>query len=247
MQNKIIIAIDKEYRVPNNNLYLPIHAGAAGHAPLPYIGDDSGDQISEKNNLYCELTALYWAWKNLPDDIIGLFHYRRYFREPKRKEILTEKSMLSLLKNSSVILPKKRHYWIETGKSQFIHAHGSYSLEVLEKVLSEKYPDYVPAYNLWMNRTYGHRFNMMIMPREQLNRYCTWLFDLLFEVERNMNTPSPRIMGHLAERLLDVWIETTKTTYTELPVLYTEPENWIKKGSSFLRRKFIRKEKLHGS
>ncbi len=238
MQSRIIVATHKEYRMPNNDLYLPVHVGACNHEPLPYIGDDSGCQISDKNPLYCELTGLYWAWKNLPDDIIGLCHYRRYFQEPGKKELLTKKTMLDLLKKNRIILPKKRHYWIETGKSHFIHAHGSYSFETLEKVLSKQYPDCLAAFHRCMQRTGGHRNNMMIMPRAQLDQYCTWLFNLLFETERNMNNPPPRIMGYLAERLLDVWVEAAQITYAELPVLYTEPENWTIKGSDFIKRKF---------
>ena len=40
--------------------------------------DDEGDNISQKNKTYCELTAQYWAWKNEDADYYGFFHYRRY-------------------------------------------------------------------------------------------------------------------------------------------------------------------------
>jgi len=47
------------------------------------IGDDSGDNISKYNKYLCEMTAIYWAWKNYEalgsPARIGFMHYRRHF------------------------------------------------------------------------------------------------------------------------------------------------------------------------
>ena len=67
--------------------YIPIHCGKSIYIDteqgyLPELGDNTGDNISWKNRYYCELTGLYWIWKNdksQPDDIVGIEHYRRYF------------------------------------------------------------------------------------------------------------------------------------------------------------------------
>ena len=237
MEFRIVVATHKEYPMPDDSMYLPVHAGSAGHAKLPYAGDDSGEQISSRNDIYCELTALYWAWKNLPADALGLCHYRRYFQEPGKKQILTEETLRKLMQETSVILPKKRNYFIETGESQFVHAHGAENLEVLREVLKDRYPEYQEAFNESMGRTSGHRFNMMIMRRQMLDVYCGWLFDVLFETEKRMEKVPPRMMGFLAERLMDAWLETEKVPFLELPVYHTEKENWVKKGSMFLMRK----------
>ena len=238
MKNVIIVAAHKPYDFPKESLYLPVQAGAACHDRLDMAGDDSGESISEKNGLYCELTALYWAWKNIPFDTLGLCHYRRYFEEPGKKEPLREETLEKLMGEAPVILPKKRNYRIETGESQFVHAHGEESLSILRDVLRELRPGYLSAFDRSMGRTSGHRFNMFIMKREQAEAYCDWLFEILFAVEKKMENPAPRMLGFLAERLMDAWIETTGTAYTELAVYSTEKTNWVKKGGAFLMRKF---------
>ena len=134
MTMKIIIATHKAYAMPEEPLYLPVQAGAAVHERLAYTGDDTGDCISDKNGIYCELTALYWGWKNLREDALGLCHYRRYFREPGKREPLHGKTLEKLLRETPVILPEKRNYFIETGESQFVHAHGAESLAALRGV-----------------------------------------------------------------------------------------------------------------
>ncbi len=88
---KIIIATHKKYKMPTDNMYLPLHVGAEGKKDkdgielnLGYIKDNTGENISELNSSFCELTGLYWAWKNLNSDYIGLAHYRRHFSLSKK-------------------------------------------------------------------------------------------------------------------------------------------------------------------
>lgn len=76
---KLIVATHKKYKMPKDDIYLPIHVGAYGKDSIGYIRDDSGDNISKKNLNYCELTGLYWAWKNLDSQYLGLVHYRRHY------------------------------------------------------------------------------------------------------------------------------------------------------------------------
>ena len=80
MKIRIIVATHKPYRMPENSLYLPLLVGAENNKPT-WTGrrDNEGENISAKNPHYCELTGLYWAWKNLDTDYVGLVHYRRHF------------------------------------------------------------------------------------------------------------------------------------------------------------------------
>ena len=90
---KIIVAAHKVFRMPQDEMYIPLHVGAQGKSgpngeplDLGYVKDNTGDNISLKNPGYCELTGLYWAWKNLSSDYIGLAHYRRHFSLHKTKD-----------------------------------------------------------------------------------------------------------------------------------------------------------------
>lgn len=77
---KILVACHKPSELPDNKLMLPVQVGATNaKTDLGLQRDDDGDNISAKNPGYCELTALYWAWKNLDADYYGLFHYRRFY------------------------------------------------------------------------------------------------------------------------------------------------------------------------
>ena len=83
MEIKILVATHKNYKMPDDNIYIPIHVGKKGKECIGYVGDDTGENISERNPYFCELTAMYWGVKNLQCDYIGLVHYRRHFKAKK--------------------------------------------------------------------------------------------------------------------------------------------------------------------
>lgn len=113
---KIIVATHKQFTMPaDTDLYLPIHVGSEGKEKLGYQCDNEGDNISSLNPYYCELTGLYWAWKNLECDYLGLVHYRRYFTAKRHSYgetidmndiILSKAELQDLLAESDVIVPK---------------------------------------------------------------------------------------------------------------------------------------------
>lgn len=254
MDARIIVATHKKYWMPEDELYIPIHVGAEGKfdesgAPLDlgYVKDNTGDNISARNKNFCELTGLYWAWKNLEADWIGLAHYRRHFtlqpgRGDKKTKPITKEQLEPILDEYDVILPKKRNYFIETNYSQYVHAHHAIDLETTRQIIEEKYPEYVDAYDASMKRTSGHRFNMFIMKRDRFDAYCRWLFDILFELEDRLdisgyNDNDARVFGFVSERLLDVWVDAKAIEYREIPYVFMEDQNWLVKGGNFLKRK----------
>lgn len=248
MNIKVIVAAHKKYNMPTDTMYLPLHVGAQGKEPLGYQGDNEGENISDKNPLFCELTGLYWAWKNLEAEYIGLSHYRRHFggkkcgKEPVLN-VLKQGEAEKLFDKTDIILPRKRNYYIEDLYSHYAHTLYAEPLDITGEIIKEKYPDYYPEFERLHKRKSAHMFNMYIMKKEISDQYCQWLFDILFELEKRCADKEydafhSRFYGRVSELLLDVYINTNKLSYTEVPCLHTEKENWLKKGFSFLRAKF---------
>ena len=263
---KVIVASHKDYWMPSDEMYVPVWVGAAKAAtgepaegsdtaenPMPgFTPDNTGDNISAKNANYCELTGLYWAWKNLDCEYLGLAHYRRHFTALRgtddRRDVLSLDQARDLLSHADVLLPKRRNYWIETNYKQYIHAHHAIDLDETRRIIEERYPDYLAAYDASMKKTKGHRFNMFIMKKDIADRYCEWLFDILFELEKRLDISEysdndRRVFGFVAERLLDVWLDANEIKYKDIRYMYLEKQNWIAKGAKFVARKFMRKKK----
>ncbi len=252
MNIKILVATHKKYWMPEDSVYIPIHVGREGKADIGYTGDHTGDNISLKNANYCELTGLYWAWKNLDADYIGLVHYRRYFTrkevrsvEDRKNQILTGVEWKKLLSQYPVVVADKRKYYIESNRSHYNHAHHSDGLDVAEQIIGEKYSEYSAAFTKVCNRTWAHMFNMFVMRRDLFDQYCEWMFSILEEIENrvdisNYDRYEARIYGFVSEILLDVWLEANNINYKEQNVSFMEPQNWLKKGGLFLKRKFFK-------
>lgn len=235
----------KEYAIPVDPLYIPLMAGSAlmGEVPVGYVRDDTGDNISASNRTYCELTGLYWAWKNLDADYTGICHYRRYFASAaSRRQILGMTEAEGLMERAGVLLPRPRRYYIESNYSQYVHAHHAEDLDRTREIVAFRHPDYIDAFERRMRMRSGHRFNMFIMKREILDRYCTWLFDILFELEKQLdiskyNEKDKRVFGYVAERLLDVWLDKNGISYIETAYIMTEKEHLLLKAAGLLGRK----------
>jgi hypothetical protein len=250
---KIIVATHKNYWMPDDPVYLPLQVGAEGKKDLGYARDNTGDTISSKNANFCELTGMYWAWKNVKADYIGMVHYRRYFTrkearniDNKKQQILTVSEWETLLAEYSVVVPDKRRYYIENNRSHYNHAHHREGLDMAETIIRETYPAYIPSFEKVMNRTWAHMFNMFVMRQNLYNQYCQWLFSILFELEKRLDISAydiyeSRVYGFVSEVLLDVWLETNQITYAEQNVSFMEKQNWLKKGSAFIMRKIVGK------
>lgn len=262
---RIIVATHKKYRMPEDSMYLPLNVGAEGRKgdeesdiDLGYVKDNTGDNISHLNPSFCELTGLYWAWKNLNANYIGLVHYRRHFGFSKSKDlfnsVLTYEQLRPYLGQIKVFVPSKRKYYIETLYSHYAHTHYANQLDETRKIIQEACPEYLDCYDKIINQRSGYMFNMMIMEKNLFDDYCGWLFKILFSLQGRIDTSGlsafqGRFYGRISEIIFNVWLDYQKVNnilYTneifEIPCLHMEKPNWFRKGSAFMKAKFVGKK-----
>lgn len=190
----------------------PLQVGAAlGGKISGAICDNMGENISKKNGNYCELTALYWMWKNRAQsngqnvdevDYYGLFHYRRIL------DVAAE-DILRLQKNDiDVVLPYPTLH-----EPDIYEHHVRYVKETdwkaLCRALEELRPEYAKAFPLILSQPYLYNYNMLIAKRSVLCDYCAWLFPILERTEElsipKGNERSDRYIGYLGENLMTLY------------------------------------------
>lgn len=227
MKTSLYMAAHERFEPPKMEGYIPIQVGAALHEPLGYPRDDEGENISDKNPYYSELTALYWMWKNdKVSDIMGLVHYRRVFLT-EGNYILETAKIPGLLEQADVILPEILTFDRGTVESQFLEQHHPEDLHELRKAIEKLYPDYLGDYEKVMSGKTTYCCNMMIAKAELVKDYAAWLFDILFEVEKHLDissydTYNKRIYGFLSERLLTLYVWHNNLSIKELKIGATE-------------------------
>ena len=241
---KIVVATHKKYQMPDDEMYIPLHVGHAGKSNLGYIGDDSGDNISSKNSTWCELTGLYWAWKNVECDYLGIVQYRRHFKGKNRgralTSVLTHQETESLLKVAPIVVPKHRNYVFMDLEEHFNGYDFTIPSDILNirRAIRDVSPEYEDAFNRVMKRKTGHMFNMFIMRKDLANEFCEWEFSVLKHVESLIGNNRKRLIGYVAEHLLDVWLEKTGNRYIECNTVMLDKKNDLYRKVDFLSRKF---------
>lgn len=249
MDIKVLVAAHKAYWMPDDPVYVPLQVGAALHPNLGYTRDDTGDNISRKNPNYCELTGLYWAWKNLECDYIGLCHYRRYFGRhffaaslnKKKKAIFKRLDYERLLQEYDIILPKPNIFYKSTVRKHYAQFHHIEDLKKVEKIIAQKYPEYAESFTKIMDGNTLHTLNMFVTSKKKFDDYCCWLFDILFTLEKQIDISSydsyqARVYGFLSERLLNVWLEKQQLKIVEVPIVFMEKVDYSKRILGFVKK-----------
>ena len=246
---KIYICCHKHGQVPKSDVLQPIQVGKAiVNVNLEGLTDNIGDTISKKNKHYCELTATYWIWKNVQEDIVGLCHYRRYFNFKNNHTKLnkmkagfvnwigyTEEVIRPLFEKYDIILPYKmgsvKHP--ENLYDFYKKAHVISDLDAVLKVIKKQYPEqYEKACQILHTATQGYYGNMLVAKKAVFDAYAEWLFGILFEVEKRIQKDvhkrdvyQQRACGFLAERLMTVYVALhPELRVKEVPMVFVETD-----------------------
>lgn len=190
----IYIATHKKFNVPNLNGYCALQVGAEGKEKYGYLRDNIGNHISGKNANYCELTGLYWIWKNTDDSYKGLVHYRRYFGRNnlsnKISDICSYEYLLNCLKSVDIVLPYVEYFKQNAKEEILLHCCTEEIFDKLRQIIETKYPDYIETYDRYFNENKASLFNMLFCKREIFDAYCEWLFSILFVLEKQVDLAS---------------------------------------------------------
>ena len=171
------------------------------------VRDNTGDNISKKNKEYCELTALYWIWKNDNSDYVGLSHYRRKFD-------LTEYEAGQLSASDIDVLVTVPMINLRTVREQYAADHNINDWDIMLDAIKKLYPEYYKTANQIQNGYYYYPYNMLIARKNIFDDYCEWLFNILDYCESKIKVVvdnyQRRYAGFLAERLMTIYFVHNK-------------------------------------
>lgn len=211
MDAKIFLVYHQDTHIVKSDILEPVQVGDGPSLVGCHTRDNSGDNIASLNDRYCEMTAVYWAWKNLDaHDYIGLMHYRRFFDFKENRLHLDQwgvvnwpafttdfegrfglydAAIASAIKGYDIILPKKwsvRNAGCRNLREHYLQSpfHHASDLTLCRDVIADRCPEYLPSWNLVLAESTGWFNNMFVLRREIFDAYCKWLFPLLSDVEK---------------------------------------------------------------
>ena len=141
-----------------------------------------------------------------------------------RKRILKASQMEAILRDYDLILPQKKRFK-HTVYEQYKRRHQEEDILLTRTILAGKYPAYLSSFDEVFSGKEMYAFNMFVMPRHLFDEYMSWLFDLLFELEKQASIRmddkyQKRLCAFMAERLQTVWVHHKKLKVKELAIIY---------------------------
>lgn len=192
---------------------LEIQAGAAlteKRLSEGILTDACGDSISSQNKQFCELTVLYWIWKNALEDVVGIVHYRRHFTLPDDWcERLEAYKIDVILPTPLYVAPSLAGNY----KSRHDPSDWEYMMEYLKKKDEEIYQSAA----IFFEQNLYSPCNMFIMRKTVLNDLCEWLFPVLDAVVAHGGQKDDSYMnrypGFISERLISYFFDRYRDRY----------------------------------
>jgi len=233
---QIYLCTSNFFDLPKFSPFVPIQGGASLNEPLPNIrGDNTGDNISNLNPMYCEMSAMYWAWKNAPKtDYVGFFHYRRLFNfgaplapdahwsernffdfkpETLKRFGWDYNTILNAIDGADIIMPhiedvQRPPEWKEPGTlyEHYRNCHISRDINLTMQVIKELYPQDEAISEKVMNSKKGYFCHMFIMRWDYFQEYMEWLFKITMETTRRIDLSAPIYKFNSHERRVSGFI-----------------------------------------
>ncbi|MBQ1547766.1 MAG: DUF4422 domain-containing protein [Lachnospiraceae bacterium] len=225
MSAKIYVCTHKKFDPPTDPMYVPIQVGAEGKEDLGYVPDNTGENISDLNWLFGELTGLYWIWRNdNGTEDIGINHYRRYFRG-SNGDLLTPSECEEIMSGCDLIASTLMVGDV-SNEEAYGQAHNVKDLHSLGRAVERVFPEYKPFFDEVIHGNESYYGNLCVMKREIFNDYCDWLFTVFTDVMPDIDVSSydlyrKRIYGFLSEQMMMVYIKKNGLKVHECPVIYT--------------------------
>ena len=226
---RIFVSTQTTIDLPKRDYILPIEVGATLlEEHTEYQRDDAGDNISAYNGQYCELTATYWAWKNVDADYYGFFHYRRWlsvtshnkypyrYTDARGENLLAELGLDRLhevLQRADIVAPRAEKTYMDV-RSQYATTPDARvsDLDKAVEILLAKYPEYSDAARAYLGSDACYYGNIFVMNKERFVGYAEMLFDVLAKVSDDVPDLPPRTLGYLGERICGIYIMYCKMT-----------------------------------
>lgn len=223
MSTKIFTFTHKKFTPPLDKTYVPIQVGAAVSPSLGYLSDGTGDNISDLNKYYGELTGMYWIWKNYAeDDYIGTSHYRRYFIN-ESQQLVSEAEVENILQTHDVIVPVHMNCGDRTYYDIFAAAHGPEILNITRAAIQTAFPEYDKTFQTVFSEHTYYYGNLFITSHSHFNEYMEWLFQIFTALEPTLKMDftdlyHQRVFGFISENLIHVWARHQQLSLYECAV-----------------------------
>lgn len=200
-----------------NDVYKPLQVGSANcSSRLTMLQDDDGESISNLNKSFCEMTGIYWAWKNdRTSDYIGFSHYRRLFSFKNNtgqkvdahgmiyadqiEEDFEQRFGLDAFNVKNVVLKYDMvlpHYFdvtiidgIKSVREQYASSpsHHVQHLDLVSQIIGSTSPGDLKYLKEVFDGKYFYPANMFVMSRQLFDSYCEWIFPILFRLEKKID------------------------------------------------------------